>query len=106
MPLGVFSPTVSSPQISGATQVTQYISAVTNFSPPANALAFFIQTDSTNTLNARWRLGLAASFLVGQQLEPGRDSGVQPIASGITLSLIPETNNATLQIQLTWYTGS
>lgn len=106
MPLGTFAPTVSgTPVVAGATQVTQFISTVTNFSPPPSAIGFFIQTDSTNALNVRWRLGAAASLLVGHQLEPGRDTGLIPTASGLTLSFMPETANLTLSIQLTWFTS-
>jgi hypothetical protein len=105
MPLGIFSPTVnpSGQVVSGATQVTQFISTVTNLSPPTSAAAFILQTDSGNSINARWRLGLPASFAIGHQLEPGRDSGIVPVAAGLTLSLIPETASTTISIQLTWF---
>lgn len=102
MPVGVFGPQFGFPSTAnGATQITAAISAVTNYGPPPGAVAFLLQTDSAiNTDVVRWRVGAAANVTLGQQLEAGRDSGVVPYGS--TLSLCPVS--ATQVIQLTWFT--
>lgn len=103
MPVGPFAPSFSSVTPNGATQLTVAISAVTNYSAPSGAVAFLLQTDSSlNSANGRWRLGSAAAAASGHQLEPGRDTGLIPYGS--TLSICPE--GATLAFQLTWFTAT
>lgn len=86
-----------------ATMVTQFVSAITGFAPPANALAFLLQASDVNASNMRWSVAAAASTLFGHQLQAGRDTGLVPWA-GPTLSFFPEAGTGTtLQIQLTWF---
>lgn len=100
MPVGPFQPSYSYATPNGATQLTTIISAVTNYSAPVGAVAFLLQTDSSlNSANGRWRVGLAANATLGNQLEPGRDTGLIPYGS--TLSICPE--GTTLAFQLTWF---
>lgn len=101
MPLP-FMPSYSASTPNGATQLTVNISAATSYAAPTGAVAFLLQTDSSlNAANGRWRLGTAvASASSGNQLEPGRDTGVVPYGS--TISICPE--GATLSFQLTWFT--
>ena len=103
---GVFNPIYgfASSAPNGATNITQYVSALTGFAAPANAVAFLFQSDDTNGGNIRWRLGAAASTVSGHQYEPGRDSGYVPFSGG-TFSVCPEGGaGVTLGIQLTWFT--
>ena len=104
MGLGPFTPQFGlAPAAAGATQITNTtLSTVIGYAPPPNALGFFLQTNSTNGTNVRWRLGLAATATAGHQLEAGRDTGLIPFA-GPTLSLCSESG--TNEIQLTWLTS-
>lgn len=57
----------------------------TTVSPPANAVGFILESDSTNTVNCRWAVGSTASATIGKLEEPGRDSGYLPMAANISV---------------------
>lgn len=100
---GMFQPSFNYVTPSGATQITTYVSAATGYAAPPGAVAFLLQTDSTNTANVNWRLGtVAAGASVGHLLEPGRDTGI--ITYGATVSVCP-VSGPTQIIQLTWFTA-
>jgi len=104
MPLGPFRPSYGYLNVTGATTMSAFVSgSVSYFSPPTNALAFILESESLNAANIRYALGAVASTLApGLLLEPGRDTGVIP--AGLTLSVI-STTSATMTIDLIWLTG-
>lgn len=106
MPLGMFAPQYGNVYGTGATFISAGITGtVTNFSAPTGAVAFLIESESTNTVNLRWSLGLAANSTIGFLMEPGRDSGLIP--AGITLSICGSTStvSSVQSVDIMWITG-
>ncbi len=95
----VFNP--SGVQVTGATHQTIGVTLTpTTFNPPPNAVAFFLESESSNSGNLRWACGIAANASIGMLMEPGRDCGY--VYAGVTLSVC--SVNATLQvINLQWF---
>ena len=58
--------------------------AAESFSAPANAVGFILQASNANVGNIRWKCGGTATTTSGHQLEPGRDTGIIPIAANIS----------------------
>lgn len=79
-------------------QVTATVAGVAaTETAPANAVGFLLQASSANAGNLRYRIGGAATAAVGQQLEPGRDTGYLPVAANI--SIISESGTNEYQLQ-------
>lgn len=78
-------------------QVTGTVSTVITLTAPANAVGFVLQAADTNTANVRYRLGAVATTTVGQQLQPGRDSGYIPAA--VDISIVAESGTQEYQVQ-------
>ncbi len=93
-PLAVKAPvnTTGSGSSAGAT-----VSTVTTLTAPANAVGFILMNLDTSTTNMRWAVGRTASTTLGQQLQPGRDSGFVPI--GANISIIAESGTVTYDVQ-------
>ena len=70
---------------SASNSTTVGSSSATSFSPPANAIGFVIEAESSNTVNLRYAIGTTATTTVGLLLEPGRDSGFMPAAATVTV---------------------
>lgn len=77
---------------SGAT-----VSTVTTLTAPSNAVGFILMNLDTSTANIRWAVGRTASTTLGQQLQPGRDSGFVPV--GANVSVIAESGTQNIDIQ-------
>ena len=73
------------------------VSTVTTLTAPANAVGFILMNLDTSTTNMRWSLGRTASTTLGQQLQPGRDSGFVP--SGANISIIAESGTVNYDVQ-------
>jgi hypothetical protein len=73
------------------------VSTVITLSAPANAVGFVLQNLDTSTANIRWAVGRAASATLGQQLQPGRDTGFIPV--GANVSLVAESGTQNYDIQ-------
>lgn len=58
------------------------------FTPPANAVGFVVEAESSNTVNLRYAAGTTASTTVGMLLEPGRDSGYIPTSAIVTVCAV------------------
>lgn len=76
------------------------VSTVITLTAPANATGFILQNIDTSTANVRWAIGRTATATLGQQLQPGRDSGFVPCSSNV--SLVAESGTQTYDIQ--WVT--
>jgi hypothetical protein len=85
--------------LANGTQITDTVDASTadSRSAPANARGFLLQASDSNAANLRWRIGATATTTVGQQLQPGRDTGFIPCAS--TISIISESGTNEYQLQ-------
>lgn len=64
---------------------------------PANCVGFILQCLDTSTANIRWAIGRTASATLGQQLQPGRDTGFIPC--GANVSVCAESGTQNLDIQ-------
>lgn len=73
------------------------VSTVSTITAPANAVGFVLMNLDTSTTNMRWAVGRTAAVNLGQQLQPGRDSGYIPI--GANVSIIAESGTVTYDIQ-------
>jgi len=73
------------------------VSTVTTLTAPANAVGFVLMNLDTSTANIRWAVGRTASTTLGQQLQPGRDTGFIPI--GASVSVIAESGTQNIDIQ-------
>jgi hypothetical protein len=69
----------------------------TTLSAPANAVGFILMALDTNTTNMRWSVGRTATAALGQQLQPGRDTGFVPV--GANVSIIVESGTCGFDIQ-------
>lgn len=81
----VTSSTNTNAQVNNSTTITT--SPVT-FTPPANAVGFVVEAESSNTVNLRYAAGTTASTTVGMLLEPGRDSGYIPTSATVTVCAV------------------
>lgn len=77
--------------VSNSTTVT---TTATTFSPPANAVGFVVEAESSNTVNLRYACGTTATTSVGMLLEPGRDSGFIPSAGTVTVCAVSGSGQA------------
>lgn len=73
------------------------VSTVITLTAPANATGFVLMNLDTSTANLRWSIGRVAAIDLGQQLQPGRDSGFVPC--GANVSLIAESGTQNYDIQ-------
>ena len=73
------------------------VSTVATLTAPANAVGFILMNLDTSTTNMRWAVGRTASTTLGQQLQPGRDTGFVPV--GANVSIIAESGTVTYDIQ-------
>lgn len=73
------------------------VSTVITLSAPANAVGFILQCLDTSTANVRWCIGRTASATLGQQLQPGRDSGYVPCGANVSLCAESGTQNYDVQ---------
>jgi hypothetical protein len=73
------------------------VSTVITLSKPSNAIGFVLMNMDTSTANIRWALGRTASATLGQQLQPGRDTGFIP--ASVDISLVAESGTQTYDVQ-------
>lgn len=73
------------------------VSTVSTLTAPANAVGFILMNLDTSTTNMRWAVGRTASTTLGQQLQPGRDTGFVPV--GANISIIAESGTVTYDVQ-------
>lgn len=73
------------------------VSTVITLTAPANAVGFILQNLDTSTANIRWAIGRTASATLGQQLQPGRDTGFIPVGANVSLVSESGTNNYDIQ---------
>lgn len=73
------------------------VSTVITLTHPANAVGFLLQANDANTANLRWSVGRTATATLGQQLQPGRDTGFVP--AGADVSLVAESGTQTYDVQ-------
>lgn len=76
------------------------VSTVIALTAPASAAGFILQNLDTSTANVRWSIGRTATTLLGQQLQPGRDTGFIP--AGANVSIVSESGTQNYDIQ--WVT--
>lgn len=73
------------------------VSTVITLTAPANATGFILMNLDTSTANVRYAIGRTATTTLGQQLQPGRDSGFVPC--GANVSLVAESGTQNYDIQ-------
>lgn len=73
------------------------VSTVATLTAPSNAIGFVLMNLDVSTANIRWAVGRTASTTLGQQLQPGRDTGFVPI--GANVSIIAESGTQTYDVQ-------
>lgn len=73
------------------------VSTVATLTAPANAVGFILMNLDVSTTNMRWAVGRTASTTLGQQLQPGRDTGFVPV--GANISIIAESGTVTYDVQ-------
>lgn len=73
------------------------VSTVTTLTAPANAVGFVLQNLDTSSANIRWAIGRTAATNLGQQLQPGRDTGFVPC--GANVSIIAESGTQNYDVQ-------
>lgn len=66
-------------------------------SAPSNAAGFILMNLDTSTTNLRWRIGATSGTGVGQQLQPGRDTGFVPAGTGVSITAESGTPSYDLQ---------
>lgn len=81
---------------SGSAAAAQ-VSTVATLTAPANAVGFVLMNLDTSTTNMRWAIGRTASATLGQQLQPGRDTGFIP--AGANISIIAESGTVDYDVQ-------
>ena len=64
------------------------------FTPPANAVGFVVEAESSNTVNLRYAAGTTASTTVGMLLEPGRDLEYVPTSATVTVCAVSGSGQA------------
>lgn len=83
--------------VSNSTTVSNV--SATTFSPPANAVGFVVEAESSNSVNLRYACGTTATNSVGMLLEPGRDSGYIPSKGTVTVICATVATNQAASIQ-------
>lgn len=73
------------------------VSTVQTLTAPANAVGFILMNLDVSTTNMRWAAGRTATSTLGQQLQPGRDTGFIPM--GTNVSIVAEGGTVTYDIQ-------
>ncbi len=73
------------------------VSTVITASAPSNAVGFILMNLDTSTANIRWAVGRTATTTLGQQLQPGRDTGYVPIGASVTIVAESGTQNYDIQ---------
>lgn len=73
------------------------VSTIATITAPANAVGFILMNLDTSSTNMRWSVGRTASTTLGQQLQPGRDTGFVPI--GANVSIIAESGTCDYDLQ-------
>lgn len=73
------------------------VSTVVTLSAPATAIGFVLMNLDTSSANIRWAVGRTASATLGEQLQPGRDSGFVPV--GANLSVCSESGTQNYDVQ-------
>jgi hypothetical protein len=73
------------------------VSTVITLTAPASAVGFILMNLDTSTANLRWAVGRTATATLGQQLQPGRDTGFVPV--GANVSLVSESGTQNYDIQ-------
>ena len=81
----------SNAHVNNSTTVT---TTATTFTPPANAVGFVVEAESSNTVNLRYAAGTTATTTVGMLLEPGRDSGYIPSSATVTVCAVSSSGQA------------
>lgn len=76
------------------------VSTSITLTAPANAVGFVLMNLDVSTTNMRWAIGRTSSSTLGQQLQPGRDTGFIPC--GVDVSIVAESGTVTYDIQ--WVT--
>lgn len=84
------------PNTSGS-HTTGNVSTVITLTAPANAAGFLLQASDANGANMRWAVGSTATTSLGNQLQPGRDTGYVPMAADI--SIVSESGTNEYQVQ-------
>lgn len=91
-------PTSNTPGANGSgSSAAATVSTVITLTAPANAKGFILMIMDTSTANVRWSIGRTASATLGQQLQPGRDTGFIPCSHDV--SLCAESGTQTYDIQ-------
>ena len=72
-------------------EIVNLTTVAQTFTAPANAVGFLIETDSTNTVNVRMKVGAVATVSSGVQLQPGRS---EYLPLGANISVITESGSA------------
>jgi hypothetical protein len=73
------------------------VSTVVTLTAPSNAIGFILQNLDTSTANIRWAVGRTASATLGQQAQPGRDTGFVPIGANVSICAESGTQNYDVQ---------
>lgn len=73
------------------------VSTVITLTKPSNAVGFVLMNLDTSTANIRWALGRTATTTLGQQLQPGRDTGFIP--ASVDISLVAESGTQNYDVQ-------
>lgn len=73
------------------------VSTVQTLTAPTNAVGFILMNLDVSTTSMRWAVGRTADVTLGQQLQPGRDTGFVPV--GANVSIIAESGTVTYDIQ-------
>lgn len=73
------------------------VSTVATLTAPANTVGFILMSLDTSTANIRWAIGRTASTTLGQQLQPGRDSGFVPCGANVSICAESGTQNYDIQ---------
>lgn len=89
--------TAGSGSAAGAT-----VSTVITLTAPANAVGFVLMNLDVSTTNMRWAVGRTATTTLGQQLQPGRDTGFFPVDHDV--SIVAESGTCTYDVQ--WVSSS
>lgn len=88
---------LSSPVNGSGSGAAATVSTVSTITAPANSVGFILMNLDTSTTNMRWAVGRTAAVNLGQQLQPGRDTGFVPVSANV--SIIAESGTVTYDIQ-------
>lgn len=73
------------------------VSTVATLTAPASAVGFVLMCLDTSTANIRWAIGRTSSTTLGQQLQPGRDTGFIPCGANVSICAESGTQNYDIQ---------